>query len=139
MLMVGAAALVLLVLLAACAGIFLHHVLSVAAPARMRPPPVGEVTGSGVLTRSVFLQVPKVGTVTDIRMGGLDPSPAVKGGIAGSEGAALVDQKGAVTSSVAFGGILEHVDIVDVERDGTCEFMNRGSWGEPATLLDHRG
>jgi hypothetical protein len=96
-------------------------------------------TGSGFLSRSVLVEDAQIGSVTDIAVGELDPSPGREIGIAGSGGALFLDEAANVKSSVALGDRAAHVDIVDVEADGVCEFMNRGHWGCDASLFDHSG
>ncbi len=97
------------------------------------------IVGSGFVSKSIFLEAKRVGSVTDIVVGELDPSPGVEIGVAGSEGAVFVDEGAKVKSSVIFFACWPHVDIIDVDGDGTCEFMNRGSWATPASLIDHNG
>jgi hypothetical protein len=51
----------------------------------------------------------------------------------------LLDRSTAEVGRVSFGAPASHIDIVDVEGDGVCEFMNRGSWGDDAWLKGHSG
>jgi len=95
--------------------------------------------GSDFLLKRLFLQDSRLGTITDIVTGELDPSPESEIGIAGSKGALFVDANSNVKSSVMFNSRTEHVDIIDVDADGICEFINRGSWGCDASLIDHNG
>jgi hypothetical protein len=84
--------------------------------------------------------------VTDIVVGELDPQPGTEIGVAGTgaallwawEGQVLGDDTDAVRA-IVFDDGASHVDIVDVEGDGVCEFLNRGSWGDDAWLRDHAG
>lgn len=144
------------ILIIGCAGLLLLGVLAVVGawlawrrlaepilssqletPAGMETASV--VAGSGFLSKSVLVEDAQVGSVTDIAVGELDPSPGREIGVAGSGGALFLDEAANVKSSVALGGRAVHVDIVDVEADGVCEFMNRGQWGCDASLFDHSG
>lgn len=110
---------------------------STQTPAQLNPPAV--LIGASTLSRKIYLQDLPTGPVTDIIMGELHPGKGTEIGIAGSRGAVFVDRNGRIKSSVAFGSPAEHVDIVDVERDGVCEFLNRGSWAINTSLLAHGG
>lgn len=101
--------------------------------------PAGVVVGQGLLQPRVFFSDPGLGVVTDISVGKLDPTPGAAVGVAGEEGAVFLDQSGAAVSSVKFTDSYDRIVMVDVEGDGVCEFMDRGSWGSEAALLDHRG
>jgi len=97
------------------------------------------VTGSGVLSKHEYYSDPSLGTIGDVARGQLDGSPGEETGIAGSGGAVLLDDSGTPKSSVQFAGRAVHVDIIDVEGDGVCEFMSRGSWAIPASVFRHDG
>ena len=99
----------------------------------------GVVTGAGFLQQTAFLSDPRLGTVTDIAFGKLDPTAGVAMVIAGQDGAAFATKDGQVKSFSAFPDSYDRVDIIDVEEDGVCEFMNRGSWGSRAALIAHGG
>jgi hypothetical protein len=103
-------------------------------------------TGSDFLTKEQFATDPRLGEVRDIVIGELDPRPGTEIGIAGTDAALLwawegevLDRDADVIAAVLFEGRASHVDIVDVEGDGVCEFMNRGSWGDDVWLRDHTG
>jgi len=98
------------------------------------------VTGADVLSKRVWVEESWLGSVTDIEEGEFDPSPEREIGIAGSGGAVFVDRNGHTKASVAFPDSVERVDLVDVEGDGICEFLNRGGlgWLDPS-LMDHEG
>ncbi len=106
-------------------------------PADIGPP--GVVKGAGLLTQGVFFSDPRLGTVTDLAFGKLDPTPGVALGVAGVDGAAFLDAAGNAKSTVKFSTAFSRINIVDVEGDGVCEFMERGSWGSNAALLGHDG
>lgn len=135
----GIAALVGLILLAI--GGFAFYRLAVAPslkmPAALNTPRV--VQGAGFVTCREFFRDTRLGGVTDILLAELDSSPGRELGIAGEDAAVLMDTSGGAKSWVMFGDTGGPVDFVDVENDGTCEFMGRGGHGNDAILMDHRG
>ena len=106
-------------------------------PAGLKTP--GVRVGKGFLKQDVFLTNPGLGKVTDIVWGELDPKPGLELGIAGTDGAVFADKSASVKSSVNYGGNFDRVTIIDVEGDGICEFIDRGSWASKAALIDHKG
>jgi hypothetical protein len=106
-------------------------------PAALQTPSV--VTGSSLMTRTVFLREARLGSVTDLVLGELDAQPGPEIGLAGTEGALFVDKQSKPRSFIQFSARTSHVDIVDVEGDHICEFMNRGAWGCDASLIAHNG
>jgi hypothetical protein len=107
-------------------------------PADLETPKV--VVGSGFFSRSAFVDDPRLGDVTDIAFGEFDPSPGREIGIAGSQGAVFLDRSGSEKSRVTFSAPAAHVEIVDVEGDGVCEYLDRGGAGWSAvSLADHKG
>jgi len=143
--LIGCAIGCVVLVIAAVAGIYALYKFYFApmiATQMQVPQPVqspGVVAGSGFLSQSVLLQDPSLGSVTDIVLGELDPAPGLELGIAGSDGAVFLDQAHNVKKSVTFSSPTTHVDIIDVESDGKCEFMNRGHWGCDASLFSHDG
>ena len=101
--------------------------------------PAGVVQGQGLLSQATFLADSRLGAVTDLAQGKLDPAPGVALAVAGGNGAAFLDRAGKLISFVPFGDSFDRIAVVDVEGDGVCEFMNRGSAGYDAALLDHNG
>lgn len=99
----------------------------------------GVLIGSNFLSKKIFFQDTRLDTITDIVIGELDPNPGLEIGIASSNGAVFVNKNSSVKSSVMFSSQASHVDIIDVDNDGVCEFMNRGSWSYDASLIDHKG
>jgi len=106
-------------------------------PAALNTP--GIVQGAGFVNCREFFRDPRLGGVTDIRFAELDTRPGRELGIAGVNGAVFLDPGGKVNSWVTFSDTGRHVDLVDVENDGICEFMGRGSWSDSAVLMDHSG
>lgn len=102
----------------------------------------GTLTGSGLLSKRVFLQSSKLGTVTDLVYGELDPIPGPEIGVVGQQAALFVDVFAKVRRHITFTGADTSgtlVNICDTNNDGICEFMCRGSWRNDAALFDHSG
>ena len=95
--------------------------------------------GAGMFTKSVFLADPRLGQVSDIALGVLDRGRGFEIGIAGSAGAAFVSTTGSPKAFTSYGQSLDRARIIDVDNDGNCEFMNRGSWMSPVVLVGHKG
>lgn len=91
------------------------------------------------MSKSLFLEDARLGTITDILQGELDPSPGPEIGIVGSRGALFVNENSDLKSLVMFSVRATHVDIIDADSDGICEFINRGTWSCDASLIDHKG
>jgi len=136
----GCADLALLMVILVGAAIYMVRRIASAQPAMERPAQLetaGVQAGADLLTKRVLLEGADSGPVTDIAV---QEDPADGGMmVVGSRGALFLDAWGAVVSSVVFDARVDHVDVVDVEGDGVCEFMNRGSWAIPASLIDHEG
>ena len=114
-----------------------------AAPRLTRPEALDEprvAMGAGLLTKTLFLRPAGIGAITDIARGQFDGKPGLEIGIAGNVRAMFVDDSGQMQSSITFDRQeITHVDIVDVEGDGACEFIYRGAWSSDAALIDHNG
>lgn len=106
-------------------------------PADMKNPSV--LTSSGFVSKGPFLKDAPFGNITDIVVGKIDPTPGVEVGVVGTRGAGFLDYNSTVKSSVMFSQIANHVDIIDVDSDGTCEFLERGAWAQDAKLIGHDG
>jgi hypothetical protein len=120
---------------------FLPHALEMPSrlemPSDLANPTV--LVGSGFVSRTLFFEDSRLGTITDIKIGEFDPSPGQEIGIAGSRGAAFLDEAARAKAMVMFSGQADDVNIIDIDADGACEFFNRGSWGVDASLIDHNG
>ncbi len=110
-------------------------------PPEPAPEPSSPVVtkGSGLFIRELLVEYVPTGTVTDIAFADLDSDGVPEIGIAGNSGAVLLDQHYNVKFSVSFKSRPKHVDIIDVEGDGNCEFINTGHWGSNPRLFDHDG
>lgn len=106
-------------------------------PSELETPSV--LVGSGFLSRSPFFEDARLGSITDIVVSDLGPGPGIEIGIAGSEGVVFLDDDLKTSLSLMFSGWTSHIDIIDTNADGICEFLNRGSWGRDASLIDHDG
>jgi len=105
------------------------------APAALKKP--GVIKGSEEFGKSIFLTDAGLGSATHII---LDPSADARFGIAGTGGAVFLGADGKVKSRVKFSSRVSYVQFVDVEKDGTWEFLNRGGHGwSDASLHDHDG
>jgi hypothetical protein len=120
-------------------------------PPKLKTPAV--LIGSEFLSKSLFIEDARLGTVMDIVRGEIDPHPGLEIGIVGhltkkekesmkvpySGVTFFLDTENQIVSSIFFAEKTEWIDIVDVEGDGICEFMNRGGTVTPASLINHRG
>jgi hypothetical protein len=107
-------------------------------PARLASPVV--LIGSGLVSKNVWLNDPSLGDITDIQFGNFDAVAGTGMAVAGTGGAAFVDESGAVRSTVLFSGRTTNINIIDVDNDHVCEFLDRGGGGwQDAALLDHTG
>lgn len=110
---------------------------------RLKMPPqlkqVGIKTNTLPLSKTVFLNDPRLSNVTEIALGKFDLGSGTEIGIAGTSGAAFVNTSASVNAFTPFSGNVSNVGITDVENDGNCEFLDRGSWFSPAKLIDHEG
>jgi hypothetical protein len=95
--------------------------------------------GSGFLSKKIFAKNSKLGTITDIAFGKFNPVPEKEIAIVGREGALFLDDNRNVKSSVMFHVWARHVDIVDVNGDNICEYLDRGGSWHDVSLLDHKG
>jgi len=137
------AGLVVLVVLAVVGGLRLWRQFSEVGPGLEMSPALEvarAVKGDDLLTKDEFCRGTGVGQVTDIVE---DQSRII---IVSLGGAVFVDQQATTLSSVEFAGrtstgfpTTSHVDAIDVEGDDVFEFMNRGSWGVAASLIDSKG
>ena len=106
-------------------------------PEELKTP--GVLTGSDFLSKEIFVQNLKLGTITDIAFGEFDPVPEQEIGIVGTKGVLFLDENRNVKSSVMFSVRAGHVDIVDVDGDNTCEYLDRGGGWHDVSLIDHNG
>jgi hypothetical protein len=123
------------------------------------------VIGAGILSRSQFIRIDHalslsgaanaVGLIYDITIGELNSNPGLDIVVAGSKGVLVLDPNGAKQSQVQYQfetgkqsvgpfntmktyDFLGEMQIIDVEGDGTCEYLARGSI-DGAAVFDHQG
>lgn len=102
------------------------------------------VTGIDFLEKNIFVEDARIGTVTDIKRGELDPSLGLEIGIAGNNGALFIDDNGKTKTYVDFKRKKDdwslNFEIVDIEKDGICEFLRISNAAVTYdALLDHKG
>lgn len=123
--------------------IYKHFITPIISSCGLEIPPELEkasiVLNAESISKSQFLEDTRLGQITDIVMGELDSSPGLEIGIAGSRGALFMNENLNEKSWVMFAGQTDHIDIIDVEGDNICEYLNRGSWCIDASLIDHKG
>src|SRR5262245_39848566 len=84
----------------------------------------------------------KDGTIGDIRSITVLPAATSQGAtviVGGVSGAALLRPDGAVSSVVPFSAKVQNAAVLDLEKDGSLEYMNRGGGWSPVRLLNAEG
>src|SRR5207245_11128907 len=99
----------------------------------------GVLVGEGFLSKSVYIQDARLGTISDIAFGEFDPSPGPEVAIVGTRGALFLDDNAKAKSSVMFSVRAGHVNILDVDGDGISEYLDRGGGWRVVSLLDQKG
>lgn len=106
----------------------------------------GPSVGADLMERRVFFEAERLNAVADIAVGDLDDSPGTEIVLSGVHAAAVLDASGEKIAITEYAldpnrSNARFVEVVDVEGDGTCEFLAHGSHltGGPAVLLDHSG
>jgi len=102
-------------------------------------PSPGVVKGAEFISKTLFIEKEQLGIISDITRGELDRNPGPEIGITGSRGTLLMDSNNKEISLILFSEKAGHVDMVDINGDGECEFMNRGGGWQPVSLFDHQG
>lgn len=128
-------------------------------PAKLKDPRV--VVGQGFLSRSVFVEtgltkpVKEIGGFSDVKVGEFDAHPGLDVVVAGTEGAYVFDRGGVRQSYTLFhfpiiaeklgpfsspniDDVMGQRQVVDLEGDGICEYIARGSI-DGAAVFDHAG
>jgi hypothetical protein len=95
------------------------------------------VIGYPFLTKKQFLKTPNIGKVSDIVL--IPTAQGERLGIAGTLGALFTTLQGRNISSTKFDQYYPNIQIVGVQPNGTCNFLNReGVVGGP-TLIGYDG
>lgn len=106
-------------------------------PADLKKPRV--IAGDGFVMSNTVYGHGDLKEITSIVRGNLDGAASDEIGVASPEGAAILDKDFAEKSYVRYFTPSRWVDVVDVEGDGVCEYLNRGGYGSYASLIDHNG
>ncbi|MFN0315186.1 MAG: FG-GAP repeat domain-containing protein [Burkholderiales bacterium] len=99
----------------------------------------GVLLGKDVLAKSTYVQDARLGTVSEIAIGTLDPKQGHRIVIVGSKGALFLDGSAQPQSFVLFSVHASHVNILDVDGNGIFEFVDRGGGWQDVSLMDHKG
>jgi hypothetical protein len=99
----------------------------------------GVSTGKEFLSKSVYVEDSRLGTISDIAFGKFSPKPAASIAIAGNRGALLLDDNAKAKAYVKFSVRAGHTVIVDVDKDGSPEYLNRGGGWQKVSLHDNSG
>ncbi len=102
-------------------------------------PEAGVRLGEGWLRRRLVAELPDLPSIVSLTWRRCRPDAPVEWVVAGKSRAAFVTDEGVVRAEVAFDHRLARAVPVDVEGDGTCEFMDRGGGWDPVSLLDAGG
>ena len=117
-----------------------HSLLMLAALGCGPPlPDPGILRGADLLQKSLFLERTELGDVQSISV---EPSgPGADGFIlvAGTKAAAFVTRTGEVQRLVRFQDEMTTPVPIDIEGDGTLEFMDRGGGWQPVSVVSHDG
>ena len=125
-------------------------------PAALSKPRI--VVGAEFLSRNQLIttsQTASIDTIEDLAVGELDSNPGIDIVIAGRSGAIIVDRNGTKQSEVYYEfevkqvgigplnspslqTLLGDVQVIDIEGDGSCEYLARGSV-DGAALFSHEG
>ena len=112
------------------------------------------IRGAELLSRNQFVTTGP-GSIQDIAIGELDSHPGIDVVIAGRYGVMVFDRNGVKQSQVQYDfetekikvlgtetesrrTMLGNLQIIDIEGDGTCEYLARGSLNG-AAVFDHTG
>lgn len=106
------------------------------------PPELAEakiIIGAEKITRQIVFQDDRLGVISDLVYKELDSKPGPELGVAASNGAAFLEEDFKVKNVILFSSKASHVDFIDIEYDGICEYISRGSWCNDASLIGHTG
>ncbi len=107
------------------------------------PPPgfenPGMVKGEDFLLKSSFLDEPRLGMITDIAAGELDPADGDEIGIAGKGGIYYADVDGKMKRRLETAAWDTPIHFVDVDSDGISEYIARGILKDSPGLFSHNG
>lgn len=100
----------------------------------------GVKKGEDLISETIFFEDTKlVNGLIAIVQADLDPNLGLEIGIAGSDGAVILDKYANIKSSItSFGYNAQNVNIMDVDRDGKCEYLIRRGF-DYTELINHQG
>lgn len=116
------------------------------------------VVGAQFFSRNKLVTINQfggIGPIEDIAIGELDSDPGIDIAIAGRYGAMIIDRNGVKRSQVQYeleveqekigifnfqstNRMLGDMQVIDIEGDGTCEYLARGSI-DGAAVFNHQG
>jgi hypothetical protein len=102
-------------------------------------PDPGIVRGADLLQKSLFLEKTELGDVRSISVETFGPGADVLIIVAGTKAAAFVTTTGEVQRLVRFQDEMMTPVPIDIEGDGTLEFMDRGGGWQPVSVVSHDG
>lgn len=98
------------------------------------------VKGEKLIKSSTFYKNPKLGIIADIREVEFRSKPVGKRiVIVGEKGAVFLDRSGNTQESISFSIKGGRIVPVDINYDGTWEYVNRGGGWQPVSLYDNKG
>ena len=97
----------------------------------------GVKVGAGLLTRRDLCRSSDIGTVSQLIPG--EAANQYKLGVVHNQGYGVLTQDGVYHPKVTFSQRAERAEAIDVEGDGTLEFLSRGSWGSEPCVFDFTG
>jgi len=107
---------------------------------RTKKPHPRVVLGESLLTKEKLISDSNLGTVTHIVQANLLENEGVEIGIAGKNGAIILDSSMHLLKTVSYSGIRSQVQFIDLTGDGVTEFLNRGGFGwADASILNNDG
>jgi len=102
-------------------------------------PPAGIRVGEELFERNRYYDESRLGDVKSITVLSSEPGQVVKVVVGGSSGAALLLPSGTLSSFVPFDVQVPNVAVLDLDKDGALEYMNRGRGWSPVGRLDAQG
>lgn len=106
------------------------------------PPELAEakiIIGEEKIKRQIVFKDDRLGVISDLVYKELDSKPGLELGVAASNGAVFLEKDYKVKNVILFSSKADHVDFIDIESDGICEYISRGSWCSDASLIGHTG
>lgn len=112
--------------------------LLISACSKSVPEP-GVLTGGTSFEKKPFFETSNIGDLRSISFGRLDRDSLDVAVAAGTKGAAIVMPSGKLRRTVGFDRPVARTVPLDMDRDGTSEFMGRGGGGNAVALMNRQG